>query len=212
MENNDACRIHFPEIMTLVALTNMSNDVYSIKDTGVLVRHTLMNEGDDKYPAMLFTWWFNGSPFMVSHSYGRWGDTHDFWVTDGTTMRSAVNDIMNRLNALNDTSTTQSPVVDPDLDVADIDKIGSYSLMNYYDPTPSLKYAEGDEVYVWNEVNHLSYEKNYAIFRVRIGTVSPHTQNAQRIGVKDLINDGKAALWFTIVMAVLLVQTFLMLG
>lgn len=184
MENNDAYRIHFPELLTVIALNNMSNDVYSIKDRDVMVRHELMDEGEEKYPAMLFTWWFNGSPFMITHSYGRWGDSHDFWVTDESIMRSALNDLIERLQAQNDTSTIQSPVVNPDSEVADIDTVDGYYLMDYYDPNPSLKYAEGDEVYVWNEVNHLSYEKNYAIFRVRIGTISPHTKRSTYWGQK----------------------------
>lgn len=135
-----------------------------------------MEEGDDKYGAILFTVRFDDKPFMIVQKSGRWYDDMDVFLTDESILKEFEAYIVEKFPLL--PKDEKLAVLDPEKDLDYLTKIGDYNMADYYDPTLNPLYEKGDIVWGWTKENHLKYDfssdyKGFVLTKVEITSVNP---------------------------------------
>jgi hypothetical protein len=137
--------------------------------------HFYMNEGDDKYGAILYGVYFNDEPFMVVKNNGRWYEQFDPYVTNLEVYHKAEKFLVDFL--FNQPEKLPS-IYHDDMDIDDLHIIDNYNFHDYYDANLQAQYQVGDEVWAWVSENHLKYSfandyKGYVLTKVVIGRIKP---------------------------------------
>lgn len=137
--------------------------------------HFYMNEGDDKYGAILYGVYFDNEPFMIVKNNGRYYEQFDPYVTDLDVYHKAekflIDFVFNQPEKMPD-------IAHADVDIDDLHIIDNYNLHDHYDANLKPAYEHDDEVWAWVDENHLKYHfsadcKGYVLTKVIIKRITP---------------------------------------
>ena len=134
-----------------------------------------MEEGDDKYGAILYSISMDDKPFMIVQKSGRWYGETITYLTDEKILKEFEGYILEKFPLLPENEKLD--VLDPTLNLPELTKFADYDMEDVYDPNLKPLYKEGDEVWGWVQENHLKYSvstgyKGYVLTKVLIETVN----------------------------------------
>ena len=131
--------------------------------------HFYLDESDSnqKWGARLFSVFYKKQPLMLVKNYGRYFSEYYAYISNEKLLKEVLADIAESIKTL-DVEDKETQIYDENENIEDLELVNSYSLFDYYDPTLQEKYKVGDIVWGWVKENHLNYEDNYVLTKVKI--------------------------------------------
>lgn len=160
-------------LATMLDNFDIDSDKYTeIENEKRVEVRTYMQEGDDKWGAILYSVYFDNEPCMLVKNDGRYFSDHDCYLANNGVYEKLEKYVLSKMDY---ESTPQKYNLDED--IADLQVVNQYDLNNHYSKDLKPQYKIGDEVWAWVKENHLkeSYSpdyKGYILTKVEVHRIS----------------------------------------